>query len=87
MIAEQIEARQGISLVQDWHPSAPQFSSAKVLPHVVTEKGDPTELRTLPVSRPPREPLRRKKLRAIRLRSLKPEARATLALLGITVEN
>lgn len=72
------------STVQDWHPSNPQFTNTRVLPFLVTKNGDPLlyerYLYTCLWVNPHPQTL----LKAIRIRSILPDSRATLAVLAIT---
>ena len=73
-----------MSIVQDWHPSTPIFSSARVKPFLVTRDGDPLRyLRCLYLFHW-KNPEPAKRLESLTLRTYHPELRATLAVLAIT---
>ncbi len=74
------------SSVQDWHPGYPVFDSSCVLPWLISEKGDPLLYERYLYTCRWVNPHPEKTLECIRLRSLLPDTRATLAVLAITLE-
>ncbi len=75
------------SVVQDWHPSHPVLEPGRVLPWLVTEDGDPYLYERYLYSLRWENPHPRKTIRSLRVLSLKPEIRATLAVLAVTLES
>jgi DNA-binding LacI/PurR family transcriptional regulator len=78
-------ARQRISIIQDWHPSTPAFTSAQAKPYLITRQGDPLAyLRCLYLYHWP-NPRPGTQLISITLRTLQPELQATLGVLAVTL--
>ncbi len=80
------KARREAAIVQDWHPSFPRFQNDRVRPWLVLGNGDPLIYeRTLYVFRwlnpHPEWPLE-----SFSMQALAPQTRASVALLGLTVE-
>lgn len=84
--AEQIDQRAQYSLVQDWHSSAEPFASQEVLPHLITEQGDPLRYERYLYHVRILNPGLEIPLEFFQLATERPDARATLALLALTVE-
>lgn len=74
------------STVQDWHPSKPPFSNTRVLPFLVTKNGDPLLYERYLYTCRWVNPRPLAPLAVIRIRSILPDLRATLAVLAITRE-
>ena len=72
--------------MQDWHPSAHPFASPEALPHIITEQGDPLRYERYLYHVRILNPGKDIPLEFFQMTAEKPEARATLALLALTVE-
>jgi len=72
--------------IQDWHATYRRVVNANTLPYLVCRKGDPFLYERYLYSHRWENPYPEKRLKAIRVRSLNSELRATLAVLAITLE-
>ncbi|NJL70285.1 MAG: LacI family transcriptional regulator [Candidatus Competibacteraceae bacterium] len=78
------KARTEASILQDWFPETPAFSSAQAKPYLVTQRGDPLRyLRYLYVYHWA-NPQPGSRLERFTARILQPELQATLGILAIT---
>ncbi len=75
------------STVQDWHPSNPRFANSRALPFLITKNGDPLLYERYLYTCRWVNPHPELPLKSIRIRSLEPDSRATLAVLAITCES
>lgn len=74
------------SNIQDWHPIHTRFESAHAMPCVITENGDPLLYERYLYAWRWINPHPELKVSALRIRTLDPSARATLAVLAVTVQ-